>query len=246
MPEARVALVVGGAGGIGTAIAAKLKDLNIRVVIGDLDSADATRAGGELAIGVDVTNETSVRDLFATIDRICGRVDMLVNCAGISPRINGLRPSVEETPLDVFNHTMAVNLTGTFLTCRSAVPMMRKYGWGRIVNIASLAGRTTGEATSCYYAASKSAVLGFSRILAAEVGRYGITVNCVAPSRVNTAMARTLANTESVDKRYIDKTPMGRLGRPEDVSTAVSFFLSEESGFVTGAILDVTGGYFMP
>jgi NAD(P)-dependent dehydrogenase (short-subunit alcohol dehydrogenase family) len=250
MTDGRVAVVVGGAGGIGSAVAHKLMRLGVRVVIADLDSAAARQGastGADMAaMRVDVTDESSVSEFFAEFDSRYSRLDMLVNCAGVSPRIMGRRPSVDETPLDVWQRTLAINLTGTFLTCRAAVPRMRKNKGGRIVNIASMAGRTIGEATSSYYAASKSGVLGFSRVLAAEVGRYGITVNCVAPSRVDTAMARTLTNTAAVDQQYVEKTPMGRIGRPEDVAAAVGYFLSEDASFVTGAILDVTGGYFMP
>jgi len=254
MTERRLALVSGGVGSIGTAIVQRLVAAGIDVVIADIDQAAARKSAADSsrgpvrvsALGVDVTDEHSVADMFTTFDALYGRLDMLVNCAGVSPRVNGERPLVEATPLDVWNRTLAINLTGTFLMCRAAVPRMRRHRWGRIVNIASMAARTIGEATSCYYAASKSGVLGFSRVLASEVGQYGITVNCVAPSRIASALARTLTNAAEIDQRYIRRTPIGRIGQPEDVAAAVGYLLSEEANFVTGAILDVTGGYFMP
>jgi 3-oxoacyl-[acyl-carrier protein] reductase len=224
------------------------------VVIADLNGAAARKVAATLstanatvsALDVDVTDEQSVNAMYVALDRSTPRLDMLVNCAGVSPRVDGARPLVEQTPLEVWLRTLAINLTGTFLMCRAAIPRMKRHQWGRIVNIASLAGRTVGEVTSCYYAASKSGVLGFSRVLASEVGRHGITVNCVSPSRISTAMTRTLSDAAGIDQRYIEKTPIGRLGQPEDVAAAVSYLLSEDAGFVTGAILDVTGGYYMP
>lgn len=254
MVGSRLALISGGAGGLGVSIARHLLGAGVQVIIADIDAsavaaaADAlsTAQGEATALSVDVTNEESVNSLYATYDARFSRLDMLVNCAGVSPRVNGERPFVESTPLEVWQRTLAINLTGTFLMCRGAVPRMRRHGWGRIINLASLAGRTIGEVTSCYYAASKSGVIGFSRVLASEVGQYGITVNCVSPSRIATEMTRNLNNASGIDQRYVDKTPVGRLGQPSDVASAVMYLLSEEASFVNGAILDVTGGYYMP
>lgn len=250
-PHTRVALLTGGAGGIATAIVQRLLAADVRVVIADIDEAaarDSAKSFGTTVMGlaVDVTSEESVRLLFETFDRHYERLDILINCAGVSPRINGERPDVVQTPLEIWQRTLAINLTGTFLVCRAAAPRLMRNRWGRIVNLASLAGRTLGEVTSCYYAASKSGVIGFSRVLARELGPHGITVNCVSPSRVATAMSRTVKASEATDRLYISKTPMGRIGTPQDVAAAIMYLVSEDASFVTGAILDITGGYYMP
>jgi NAD(P)-dependent dehydrogenase (short-subunit alcohol dehydrogenase family) len=252
MSEDRVALITGGAGAIGSCVATSLARIGVRVIAADLDEAVADVPVGPGAdaqpiavMAVDVTDEISVDRLFGRIDREYARLDMLVNCAGISPRVKGRSPAVEETSLELWQQALAVNLTGTFLTCRAAVSRMRIRRWGRIVNLASMAGRTVGRATSCYYAASKSGILGFSRVLASEVGRHGITVNCVAPSRIKSPMTRTLEDSSEIDRQYIERTPLGRIGEPQDVAGAVCYLLSDEASFVTGTILDVAGGFYM-
>jgi 3-oxoacyl-[acyl-carrier protein] reductase len=130
--------------------------------------------------------------------------------------------------------------------CRAAIPLMKRHRWGRIVNISSRAGRTRSHLASAHYAASKAGMLGFARILADEVGPFGITVNSVAPTRISTPMAATVADPAAVDRAFIAETSLGRVGLPGDVSAAVAYLVSEGAGFITGAILDITGGQFMP
>ena len=250
----RVALVTGAGQGIGLAIAHRLLRTGLRVVFADINQAAVEQAardagqesGKALGLVVDVASEASVGDLFRELDAKLGRLDVLVNNAGISPRVNGANATVQTTPVDIWTRTLAVNLTGTFLMCREAVPRMRKGGWGRIINMASIAARSRGEVASGYYAASKGGVVAFSRILAAEVGAFGITVNCISPARIVSPLTRSYANTSELDQRYIEKTPVKRLGEPEDVAAAAAYLASEESGYVSGTILDVTGGYYMP
>jgi 3-oxoacyl-[acyl-carrier protein] reductase len=184
--------------------------------------------------------------MFDEIKSRFGRLDVVVNNAGIAPRIAGRSARIEDTPLDYWERTLAVNLTGAFLVSRSAIALMKERRWGRIISMASQSGRMYTGFGSAYYAASKAGLVGFSRVLAGEVGEYGITVNCVSPGRIKTAMAATFANEDTVDQQYIARTPLRRVGHTEDVAGAVRFLASDAAAFITGTVIDVTGGFFMP
>ena len=250
----RVALITGANQGIGYAVAQRLAADGMRVVINGqradavAKAAQTLSEAGADAIGLtaDVSNEAAVSRMFEEIQSRYGRLDVVFNNAGIAPRIAGRRVRVEDTPLEFWERTLAVNLTGTFLVSRAAIPLMKARRWGRIINMSSQAGRMNTGFGSAYYAASKAGILGFARMLAGEVGEYGITVNSVTAGRIKTAMAGTFANPDDVDRQYIVRTPMGRVGVPEDVSAAVAFLASDAASFITGAILDITGGFFMP
>ena len=145
-----------------------------------------------------------------------------------------------------WEHTIRVNLTGTLLMCRGAVPLMKRGRFGRIVNISSRAARGRTGANIANYAASKSAMIGLSQVLAGEVGRDGITVNCVAPSSVKTAMtAATSAGQPDYFELAAEQTVVGRLAVPDDIAEAVSFLCTPEASFVTGTVIDVNGGSIM-
>lgn len=250
-----VALVTGASKGLGLEIARRLAADGLTVILTATRLATSAVVVSELhrtgltntvAMEVDVTSEDSVRDLFVAIESRFGRLDVLVNNAGIAPRVNGKKPMVEDTTYEDWTRTIATNLTGTFLVTRAAIPLMKRRRWGRIVNISSRAGRTRSRLASSCYAASKAGVLGFARILADEVGPYGITVNSVAPTRIATPMSQTVSDPTKMDAEFIAETPMGRLGQPADVSATVAFLVSPEAGFISGAIIDVTGGQYMP
>lgn len=247
-------MITGANQGIGYAVAQRFAADGMRVVINGqradavAKAAQTLAEAGADAIGLvaDVSDEAAVSRMFEEIRSRCGRLDVVFNNAGIAPRIAGRRVRVEDTPLEFWERTLAVNLTGTFLVSRAAIPLMKARRWGRIINMSSQAGRMNTGFGSAYYAASKAGILGFARMLAGEVGEYGITVNSVTAGRIKTAMAGTFANPDDVDRQYIVRTPLGRVGVPDDVSAAVAFLASDAASFITGAILDITGGFFMP
>ena len=250
-----VALVTGSSKGLGLAIARALAAGGHTVVVTGTRLAHAVQAAEQLAgegfsrvlpLALDVSDEASVSAVMGEIDRRFGRLDVLVNNAGIAPRVNGRKSRVVDTTLEDWRRTLETNLTGTFLVTRAVIPLMRRRHWGRIINIVSRAGRTRSGLASAHYAASKAGVIGFSRILADEVGSDGITVNCVSPTRIATPMSGTVADPGAIDREFIAETPLGRIGSPEDVSGVVWFLTSPAAAFMTGAILDVTGGQFMP
>ena len=238
MTAPSVALVTGAAQGLGRAIAD-------RAVDAAHDTAATIRATGAAAeaLVLDVGDEATVAAAYAQIDTRFGRLDMLVNNAGIS----GARAPVEHMALADFEAAIRINLTGTFLMCRGAIPRLRAQGRGRIVNMASMVARGQPGANRANYTASKAGIIGLSRVLADRLGPDGITVNCVAPSTVETAMTRprVARDADYFTHRAAD-TALGRIGTPADVAEAVAFLCGEVAGFITGAVLDVNGGSFMP
>ena len=247
----RVALVTGGAQGLGRAIAQRLAQDGVSLVIADIqhdaagETARALSALGveAVALPLDVSNEQSVVELYTEVQRRFGKVDILVNNAGIS----GIRAPLEEIPLSNWELTIRINLTGAFLMSRGAIPLMKRQKWGRIVNISSQAARSRTGVGKSNYAASKAGMVGFARVLADEVGRDGITVNCVCPSRTLTPMTvATAAGGKGYFEQGIAQTALGRLAVPEDTANVVAFLCSDQASFLTGAVIDVNGGSFMP
>lgn len=248
---ARAALITGGAQGLGRAIAERLGLDGFHVLVADRaaqmaeDTAAALRATGAAADAfvVDVGDEASVSALFDAVDARIGRLDVLVNNAGIS----GARGPIETLKLSDFEACIRINLTGTFLMCRAGISRLRVQRWGRIVNMSSMVARGQPGANRSGYTASKMGVIGLSRVLADQVGPDGITVNCVAPSRIETALTRASgAGNPEFFASAARLSPLGRLGLPEEVADAVSWLCSESASFVTGAVIDVNGGTTMP
>lgn len=219
----RVALVTGGASGLGLAAAERLADDGLRVVTVDLDSAADHR--------VDVSDPAAVSGLVATV----GRVDVLVNSAGIvGPNV----PLWEVDPAD-WDRTFAVNVRGTFNTCRSFIPGMRERGWGRIVNLASMAGKD-GNPNLAAYSASKAAVIGLTKSLGKELATSGVIVNAIAPAVIATPM--NAATAPEVLEHITNLIPMKRVGRPEEVAELIAWLSSDRCSFSTGAVYDISGG----
>ena len=244
--ENRIALVTGAARGIGRRVALTLAERGYAVAANDLRAPEGTleelRAFDSKALSVpgDVSNEASVRGMVEVVMGEFGRVDMLVNNAGVS----AIAPA-EETTLAGWERTLAVNLTGPFLTSREFGKVMLEQGSGSIVNISSVAG-LLGIADRAAYNASKHGLIGLTRTLAAEWGGRGVRSNAVCPGWVKTEMdEEDQAGGGYTDADIEGRVPMGRFARPEDVAAAVAFLADpEQSGFVNGHTLSVDGGWF--
>ncbi len=245
MGQQRVAVVTGGAKGIGAAIAARLSSdgLAVAVLDVDADSAEATAAGlGGSAHPADVSSYDSVRSAVDQVLERWGRIDVLVNNAGW----DRVQPFLDNEP-ELWNRLIGVNLLGPINLCHLVLPHMVSQGSGRVVNVASDAGRV-GSSGEVVYSACKGGVIALTKALAREMARHGITVNCVCPGPTDTPLLAEIRSEETGD-RIIDAivraTPLRRLATPEDVAEAVAFFASGDSDFVTGQVVSVSGGLTM-
>jgi NAD(P)-dependent dehydrogenase (short-subunit alcohol dehydrogenase family) len=242
----RVAFVTGGGRGIGRAVAMAFAAKGVRPVIADIDPVAAEATAGEiramgveaLALALDVSKPEAVA---AAVDRtvaVLGRLDILVNNAGI----------LSNTPFDEigeaeWDRVMDINLKGAMFASREALRPMLAQGWGRVISISSLAGRSGGVSVGPAYVASKSALIGLTRHLAKKVARSGITVNAIAPGTTETDIIKGFTADQMV--AINEAIPIGRLGKPEEIAATVVFLASQEAAFVTGAVLDVNGGMYM-
>lgn len=250
----RVALVTGASRGIGRSIAGRLAQDGFTVVVNasnrdalEVAAAEMARAGAQVfPCAADMSDREAVQRMFDDIDARFGRLDVLVNNAAISIRVDGRPPTLTGTPLDHWDRMLAVNLTGAFIASRAAVPLMKRNSWGRLIFVGSVGARMYTGNSSLPYVSAKAGLLGLARLLAAQLGPDGITVNTVAPGRIKTEMANTYSNVEALDAEYVRRTPVGRIGLPDDVAAAVGYLASEAAGFVNGAILDVNGGMYLP
>jgi 3-oxoacyl-[acyl-carrier protein] reductase len=238
--EGRTALVTGAARGIGLAITERLVAEGARVLIADLDSAAAKDAAGRLgdavaALVADVTRPEHVERVVDEPVRRWGRLDIVVNNAGIT----GRSFPIQELSDDDWHRVIAADLTSVFLVCRAAVRRMLDAGGGRIVNIASIAGKE-GNPTLVPYSAAKAGVIGLTKALAKEVATKNILVNAVAPAVIETELLKQMERS-TVDL-LVSKIPMGRVGRPEEVAALVAWLASDECSFSTGAVYDLSGG----
>jgi len=246
-PAERVALVTGAARGIGAAVAAKLAALGHPVVLADVIpevEATAARLPGARAIRLDVADPAAVAALPRALGDWWDRLGIVVNNAGISPKLDGRPRRIRDMPLEEWNRVLAVNLTGAFLVSQACIAPLRARRWGRIVMMTSQAARAKSQVAGAHYAASKTGLTGFARSLAVELGPDGITVNSVAPGRIDTPMARGAA--AGMNEAFLTNIPLGRMGSPEDVAEVVAFLASDAAAYLTGATIDVGGGSFMP
>ena len=221
----RRAVVTGGASGIGEAVASRIKSEGGQVAVWDLNGP----------IRVDISDYASVENAVKETLAQMGRIDILINSAGIT----GPTVPLAEFPIDGWMQVMAINVNGTFFTNRSVIPLMIAQDYGRIVNIASIAGKE-GNPNASGYSASKAAVIGMTKSLAKEVAKYNISVNAVTPAAVRTPIF------DQMPQSHIDfmlsKIPRGRFGTVDEVANLVCWLASEECSFSTGAVFDVSGG----
>ena len=236
----RHAVVTGGATGLGYGVAKRLIDSGGSVTMWDRDGDAASKAAAALgdkafALEVDVSQQSSVAKAVAATLEHGKRIDALVNSAGIT----GPNTTVWDYPVDAWRQVMDVNLTGLFICCREVVPQMRKQDWGRIVNIASVAGKE-GNPNASAYSASKAGVIALTKSLGKELANTGVRVNCVTPAAVKTAIF------DQMTQQHIDfmlsKIPMGRFGLVEEVAAMVAWLCTEDCSFATGATFDLSGG----
>jgi NAD(P)-dependent dehydrogenase (short-subunit alcohol dehydrogenase family) len=246
MSHARVAIVTGGCRGIGAAITSMLARDGIHVAAGyhghqaaaQSLQADLTAAGGSVSVHqVNVGVPEDCSRVAAEVLTSFGRVDYLVNNAGVT-----VDKTVRKMTVDDWHNVLRVNLSGTFYMTKAVLDHMVESGFGRIVNISSVIGEM-GNFGQANYAASKAGLFGFTKSLALEMARKNITVNCITPGFISTEMLAAMP--ESALTAVIDRIPVGRLGRPDEIARAVRFLIDDESGYVTGSVLAVNGGLDM-
>lgn len=237
----RHAVVTGGANGIGLAIAQRLIEGGAMVSLWDRDEAALQQASTQFGsvlphlVTVDVTSAESVQAACAATLAAAGQIDILVTSAGIT----GPNTTLWEYPVADWDQVINVNLRGPFLCCRTVVPHMRERGYGRIVNIASIAGKE-GNPNASAYSASKAAIIAMTKSLGKELAQSGISVNCVTPAAVRTGMFAQM--TQQHIDYMLSKIPMNRFGDPEEIAALVAWLASQECSFTTGAVFDISGG----
>jgi 3-oxoacyl-[acyl-carrier protein] reductase len=242
----RVAIITGAARGIGKAIALTSVREGAKVALVDVDQRQLEalkneiekRKGEAITISCDITKSVDVVEMVRQTHQTFGRIDILVNNAGIIRR-----GTIETVTEEDWDRVIEVNLKGTFNCCKSVVGIMKEQGYGKIVNVSSIAGKMGDITSAPGYGSSKAGVDALTKTLARQLAPYGINVNAVSPHAIETEMS--VQWSEERRKEIITSIPLGRLGKPEDVAEAVVFLASDEASFITGEILDVNGGVLM-
>lgn len=244
-PESRVAVVTGGAMGIGAEVSRQLAAAGFTAFVSDINADAAEQTTNALvgdgysarALTMDVGKPESIAQAFATVKDLHGRCDVLVNCAGIAKFTPFL-----ELPLDSFLQIMNVNVTGTLLCCQHAARLMAPKRWGRIVNIASVAGLRAIATGRSAYGISKAAVISLTQHLAAELAVHGITANTICPGPIDTPLVRKL-HTAEYKEAYCRAIPMNRYGSTGEIAAAVMYLVSQNAGYTTGTTVPIDGGF---
>src|SRR5688500_18748116 len=241
--EQQVAVVTGAASGIGAAIARRLAEDGFAVAVADVDELGAGETGRAIqnaggaatAVPVDVSREESVRAMVDAVLARHGRIDALVNNAGI----HGHTAPIWELPVGEWERVLAVDLSGVYYGCRAVLPHMLGRGSGRIVNLASIAGKE-GNPNAVPYSAAKAGVIGLTKAVAKEVATRGVLVNCITPAVIETPILSQVS--EQQIQYMVSRIPMGRTGKPEEVAALISWLCSDQCTFTTGATFDISGG----
>jgi 3-oxoacyl-[acyl-carrier protein] reductase len=241
----KVALVTGGAQGIGKIVGEELARQGAHVILGDVNLEGAEKSADEIkgnggsasAVALNVTDAGGVQKCFDSVSKEFKLVDILVNNAGITR--DGLLMRMKEADWDL---VLSINLKGSFLCSQQAVKQMMKQKSGSIVNVASIVG-LMGNAGQANYSASKAGLIGLTKTTAREVASRGIRVNAIAPGFIDTAMTQVL--DEKVRERLIEQIPLARLGLPEDIANCISFLVSDRASYITGQVLSINGGMLM-
>ncbi|PJA98636.1 MAG: beta-ketoacyl-ACP reductase [Ignavibacteriales bacterium CG_4_9_14_3_um_filter_30_11] len=232
--ENKTVIVTGGTQGIGKAISNKLLEENYFVVIADITDTDEKLVKNTLFVKCDISKEEEIQNLYSMIISKRKKIDAVVNNAGI------IRDNVIwKMPKEDMDKVIDINLKGTWMMCKEAAKIMKEQKYGRIVNISSRAwlGNNAGQSN---YTASKAGIVGLTRVLALELGKYNVNVNAIAPGLIDTPLTQNLS--ENVLKDLINAQPTKKMGKPIDIANAVSFLLSEKSDFITGQIIHIDGG----
>ncbi len=236
--DGEVAIVTGGAQGIGLAVAGRLAKSGAQIVLWDVDAAELERAataiGAETSI-VDICDAAAVETAARQILKTHGKISILVNSAGIA----GMNAAVDDYPVEEWRRVMDLNVNGTFHVNRAVIPAMKAENYGRIVNIASVAGKE-GNPNASAYSASKAAVIGFTKSLGKELAGYDIAVNCITPAAARTRIFDQM--TEEHIDYMLSKIPRGRFVETDEIAAMVAWLVSRENSYTTGAAFDLSGG----
>jgi 2-hydroxycyclohexanecarboxyl-CoA dehydrogenase len=244
----RVAVITGGASGIGRSICLRLARDGADIAVFDLNRTGALQTAHEVeqlgrraaAIEVDVAHAARVSAALAEVRRQLGPVQILVNDAGICE----FAPFVEMSEA-LWDRMIAVHVKGAFHCARAVIPDMQAASWGRIVNLSSVAGLNGGGPGLVHYATAKAAIIGFTKSLAREIGPLGITVNAIAPGLIDTPMIRAAKVPEAIIQRTATETPMRRVGVPDDIAAACAYLVSSDASFLTGQVISPNGGTYL-
>jgi len=247
--KGKTALITGAGRGIGRAIALELARAGVNIAVNDYnvpnETVELVRNEGvrSQGYGADVSDFQAVSQMVEQIVQDFGGIDILINNAGISPKHDGRKHHLYEMDPAEWQKVVDINLNGAFYCTRYVAPIMMANKWGRIVNLGSMAARVFSPVAGIHYCATKAGVLGLTRVSAGELAPYNILVNAIAPGRIDSEMTR--AAGEEANKAILSTIPLNKYGTVEDVAKTVKFLVSEENGYIVGAVIDINGGRAM-